>query len=693
MILFKELFENTKNMYLLESEMNNSAIPYYNEVLTQGIKDMEECKYFLLILDKLYQKGFISPLRDDEYDEVLDIFLDNGGEMIRGDLSSGDKAVHVYPNLKGTIKKVHYITEESRLKESRVSNHKSLESWLKIVFKECEEAHINIKELKIGLYAKYDGLSVVLEIDKGKVKSAITRGDKELGTGQDKTKVLSLYSYENECELLNCDKFGLKCEALVSKKGFAEYNSLFGNDSLIDPRSAATSILNSDAPTLDELKYLCLMPLMLCKDGKEYPIPNEEITVFNEYTGFHKELTFDTKIRSFKSILDEIEDNVKKLKSDIDKDCEYPVDGIVIRIENKDVIKFLGRNEQDCINNWERAYKFKPECKKTRLIKVEQEIGLLGKVSFIAKVEPVKMKNRTIKSISLGSEARFNSLNLSNGDEVLVQYDIIPYLTVDNTCEKSGNESIKVITHCPYCGEELVRDPELRCVNLNCKSRVMGRIYNYCSKMNIVGIGKETIQTLFNNGLLDKISDLYTLKNKKKEMENINRFGNKMIKNLIESIESIKSVSSSVLLGSLGIPSCGVRVFDKILKKIPFEELIEIKSPDDLKGIEGIGGKMREKVFQGLTDFKSDIYEIISHVNIKKSFKPKMTVCFSKIRNKEFEQFLAKQQVETVDNLSKNVDLLIVGPGHSSKIDKANKLGIPVMSISDAYLSFGYVEK
>lgn len=700
---FKELFESNNEIAML-SELNAVAISYYNEIINSGlISNMEECKYFLLCLDKLYQNGKISPLRDEEYDLLLDIYLDNGGEMIRGDMSSGDKAKHVYPDLKGTIKKVHFITEKDRMENSKVKNHKSLETW----FKSVMEARTKLPgdSVTLGFYTKFDGISVILEVEDGMVKSAITRGDKELGTGQDKTKAFRFLNLTNECKALNTNKFGLKCEALMSKEEFPKYNKKFGDGKLIDERSAATAIMNSDEPSLEEIKAITLMPLMLNIDGKEIEFPREDLYEKGFCTWARKDFIY-TSITFH--LNDSITKSLEKIKMIIDKmesvirseDYPYPCDGIVVRVLDEDIRKYLGRNEEDCINNWERAYKFKPFSARTKLITIEQNIGLLGKVSFTAKVEPVKLKNKIIKSISLGSAARFKDLNLAVGDEVVVHYDIIPYLTVDNSCKKSGNEPIPMITECPCCHTPLEYNPELSCTNRRCDTRKIGKIYNFCVKMGMEGIGEETITTLYYNDIVKSVSDLYKIKDRAEEIKAIDGFGKKAVSNLIKSIENASNnvISADVFLGALGVPRCNRKVFQKILSVYSFTELMDMEGLDRKKAImkvPGFGGKMARIVDEGLTENKYLIEDVMKYVkNISKTYsKPKMKVVFSGIRNHKFERFLNKQGIEILDNINKNCDLLIIKDGtKTSKVEYAEKKGIPVMGISEAYRTFGYVE-
>lgn len=696
---FKELFKLGNTLELL-SQLNAVAYEYYTRLLESGIDDMENLKYFLLCLDRVYQEGYESPLRDNEYDEIHELYLDNGGEVIRGDMSSTDKAVHAYPDLKGTIRKVHFITEEERLTNGKVKSQKSLETWLLNVVRTLRDAGVYDGHMELGFYTKFDGLSVILEIENGRLKSAITRGDRETGEGQNKTNVFQITNFDRECDTLNTSKFGMKCEALVPKSMFDAYNKRFGKGKFIDERTAATSIMNNDSPSPAQLQYLTLMPLMVEIDGVEYPLPvmDDSVpdTVRNTFDWLDDEfpaMILDLHIKSFSVALAKISTAIDMMTKAIEN-IDYPVDGIVIRILNENYRRVLGRNVDDCVNNWERAYKFPPARSKTVLREIEQEIGLLGKVSFTAKVEPVKLKNKTIKSISLGSLDRFKSLNLAIGDEVIVQYDIIPYLTIDNTCKRSGNEPVKVIDHCPHCGCVLAMVPELSCINLECPSRIVGKIYNYCAKIGIEGIGEETVATLYHHGLLKSIPDIYRLESQTKLLKHIDGFGSKSVKKMIDAINAVEKVNDSVLLGALGIPSVGRKMFEKILTVIPFNELVIMEptyeSEVKLTTIPGIKHKTARRILEGLRSIRYELNEILKHLTVRKATSYKMKICFTKIRDHEFEKYLMSQGIGIADDVTKEVAYLVAGSNTSSKVTKAHKLNIPIIDIETAYKKFGY---
>lgn len=693
---FEKLF-NLKNSYDLLSEMRPISYDYYTEVMNHGTMDMDNLRYFLLCLDRLYQEGFESPLRDNEYDEIHEYYIDQGGSVIRGDLSSTDKAVHAYPDLKGTIRKVHFITEADRKANGKVKSQKSLESWLITTMKTLSDSGIYDGTIDIGMYTKFDGLSVILEIEDGTLKSAITRGDKNTGEGQNKTGIFQFMDFDKECNSLGVSKFGMKCEALVAKSKFDAYNKRFGGGKLIDERTAATSIMNNDSPSSSQMEYLTLMPLMVEVNGVEYPlpvmdgnVPQEIEDTFNWLSDEFPACTMRINMNKLDVALDKIKKGIQLLEHSIEK-LDYPVDGIVIRILNEDYRRALGRNTVDCVNNWERAYKFPPVQAKTVLTDVEQSIGFLGKVSFIAKVKPVKLKNKTIKSISIGSLDRFKSLDLAIGDEVIVQYDIIPYLTRDASCKRSNNHPIDVIVNCPVCGFSLHKVPELSCINPDCPSRVIGRIYNYCDKIGIEDIGPSTIERMVNDGLIRNISDLYKLTDKGLHDYG---FGPVESKNIVKSIHRVREVTPGTLLGSMGIAGISKKTFEKVLKKIPFDTLLTMdtgtKELEKLCDIDGIKTKTASKLLLGLSLMRDEITEIAKHLDIKDAKDYAMLVCFTKVRDRDFEKYLQSMGVGVVDDVTKRTSILISGGGTSSKTEKANKLGIPVITLDEAYKRFNY---
>ena len=677
---------NEDDINKFTSELKSFAIEDANEYINLYNNDKLDSIYFnrlekfILCLEKAYSKSN-AVIPDNLYETLTEIYSEVTNNIIRGDMINSTKISHEYPDLKGTIKKCHYITErEKELDTNRIKSHKSLEEWIR----NCLDKLSNNNHT-LELAPKFDGMSIILSIENGEVKSAITRGDKETGKGENKTNFVKAIK---DIPSFPYDKFGLKCEAIMSRSNFTKYNKYFGNNELVEPRTCVAGLLDTLSPSIEQLSYVTLVPLMIEPSGENilpHSIPIKDIS--RQFEINKSNFNVDILLEHMTMIISAIQD----------PDFDFNCDGIVVRFTDEEAITVLGRDNEKCINNYERAWKFQPEVVKSKLIDVEQGIGILGTVSFIAKVEPTEMKNKIIKSISIGSRDRLIAMNLHKGDEVILVYDVVPYVYKDNRCKENLDEEvIKPITHCPVCGTELVLNPELMCPNTNCPTRIQGKIYNYCVKMNIPNIGTSTIETLYNNKILTSIIDLYKLKLMKDKIISLDGFGKTKFDNIIKSINSIKKANYATLFGSVGIQDVGVRMFQKIFKVIGWKDLLKlVYKPNaviELAQIPGIKDKTANKIVSGIQDNIS-LLEALTTIIKEDKNTVKYKCVFTGFRNNAFKQFLEKNwDTEVVDTVSKDVNLVIAESldSNSSKIKKANKLNIPVMSLADAYNHFKY---
>lgn len=685
--------------------VKNEAYSLYNEFIKQyeqqEVINVTALETFLIIMDDIYREGkHTTPLSDEEYDTLHSIYIDQTGHMIRQEshmekVNEQSKLAHEYPQLKGTMEKVHYITKEERLADpNAIATHKSIMEWFESRMEKIKEMKRDPKEeIIISFFPKYDGVSIQLSLDEsGKVTKAITRGDTDTGIGIDRTALFENVSMLNFIpHEYRGRKLGMKVECIMKMDVFEEYNEKFGDNKLINERSAVTSLTNSNTFTDVHAKYLSICPLMLEVDGKlvSYHCKSGEGAAmcppfeFMNYYVKSGEFTSEylpTYIRNGAMFIDNL---------------PYQCDGIVIRFVQQDIMDYLGRNENKGTNNFEVAYKFPKPSNYTTLLDIEQDIGLMGKVSFTAKVEPFVFNNKTIKSVSLGSYDRFKELKLAKGDMVNVKYEIIPYLLIDKVCEdhRSGNEPIPVITHCPYCGEELEFNPEYMCVNTSCPSRVIGKIYNYCSKMGMEMIGEATIETLYHHGLVTSIQDLYTLHTKRDEFTSIDGLGDIMFSNMIEAINSA-SAPIDVIIGSIGIPGVGRKIFKKVLDIYHIDELLQLTPSDKsiLCTVPGIKDTMAMRIINGITENRALIMFLLDTVTITDMKETEAVVVFTGFRNKLFEDYLNTKGVEVASSVTSKTNLVIADNPNkvSGKVAKAQQLGIPVIGVFDAYEKFGY---
>jgi NAD-dependent DNA ligase len=659
----------------------NSLVNYYNNVVQEfDNEDKAIIEMIIRILQEIYNNSdIISPISDEEYDKLYAINLDVNNKDIVGASAGNAKnkpvSAHKYPDLRGTLDKIHFIrNSEKRPGEKR----KSLEDWINSVKNKVGVIHDDT----IEIFPKWDGISGIFECESdGTVEKVLKRGDTTRNEAEEMTpmfKGINMKDVEFEYHLHG--SFGIKTEIIMTHDNYERLCKKYGE--FKSPRSAVSSIINSKELDPKYREFLTVIPLQIQDyTTKQIRIPR---STYND---------FPFRISKL-SDLDGIKQSISNLEKQVKKDLGIDIDGIVIRIINKSLQEKLGRD--DNINKYEVAYKLPPEQKTTIINDVEFSVGVLGAVTPVAKIEPVKLKGNTISNISLGSIDRFESLGLCKDDVVLIKYDVIPYLETVPNVTQIGGEPFVTPTRCPYCNEPLVKQPVLRCVNDFCDSRIVGKIMNYVTKMSIPNISIGIITLLFKAGLLSSIDQLYSLENKEKEIIQLEGFGKKLFQKIVDGINSRKEVYDYELVGSIGIPDIGRKMFKKILDIYHIDELMEIAFNDDVNKLTKIGGikeKTADKIIDGINSNYVLINYLRSVLKVKHdSRKYNIKVAFTKVRDKDFEKYLDSKDVLVMDSYNKNVDMLIVPSLNtsSSKVDKARKDGKEIVAITDAYKMFEY---
>lgn len=650
-----------------------AVIEYF--INSEKLDDMDlfTCRKIIQILQFIYNNtDIVSPVSDENYDTLYQIMVDHKLGDIVGSVNSQGKPVreHMYPDLRGTLNKVHFVFNIDKDGDKR----RSIEDWITSIENILGRSINNTKEFELRLQAKWDGCSAVFECDEnGNVLHVLMRGDTEKNQAVD---VGELFKHDiNFKQFANGkDKFAIQTEVLMNQESYericVEYKDFKS------PRSATSSILNEKVLQPHLAQYLTVEPLRIQYIGKRPEIiPNEEFDMISNL--------FD--LRDIQECIRQINEHAKS---------EGKVtDGVVLHLIDKKLQYNLGRD--GAINRYEVAYKFPAEAKKSKLIDIEFSTGLGGNITPVAKIEPIVMLGKTIRSISMGSIDRFRSMNyLTRGSEIIVRYEIIPYMEVDKTCKINDmGERFFIPTHCKYCGCRLEEDPLLKCVNEECSSRIIGNVVNYINKMRIDNINIETVSTLFDQGIIKGIESLYSLEDHKAKIISLPGFGIKSYEKMIEGVNKRKIVYDYELLGSLGIQSIGVRIFKKILSVMDIDTLLRLSIENmlvvNLLGLPGFGEKTATRVQKGINSKIKTIYFLLDTLTLKEKVAPgkmKGKVCFSQVRDAKFESDLIKRGYEVVDSLTKNVDYLVVPNLDvvSSKITKARKYGITILSLKDA---------
>lgn len=634
-------------------------------------KDIQDLANLVDIAYEMYRTPGVDPvMTDTEYDKLVDLLsMYNGEHETRIVADTVDEIKHhKYPMLRGTLTKVHYLeTPIEKVNKSR----RTLEAWVQKTENLYEEESgdtINLWEEWVYVFPKWDGVSVVFNFDEaGDVEDALTRGFTRFNTAESVR-----HHFTGMKRPLHGKPYGMKTEILVTDEGLIDFNEKYGRD-YKQTRSIASGIINSDEAG-EKDQYLVVMQLRYIEDGETIEKLCPE--VFNH-----------PYIKCKLKEVDKIEEFAQNHRFVEGLRC----DGAVIHLINPEVQRVLGR--KDDRNNFEVAYKFTEEWEMSTVTDVDFQVGLFGRITPVAKFKPIKIKGNTVSSASLGSVKRMEYLGLAKDDEVKVLYDIIPYVVVDEDCTRSGKPPIAVKEICPSCGEKLNRDGAiLSCQNPDCVCRKKGAILNYLVKMNIKGLSYETIDILYEFGIVQRIEDLYKMADSMKAITAIPGIGKTKCVNWITEIESKKEVPDYTLFGAIGIPGCSSKTFEKVFQTFTIDDVMQMAKENQVAAmtlVNGIGESKAEAILAGVRGNKKLLKFLMDRLSVVQTngtdtsaiFK----VCFTKVRSAELEQWISDHGGQTVDRVTLDTDFVVVpqaGVTSNKTADAANK-GVRVVEIGN----------
>lgn len=592
------------------------------------------------------------------------------------------KGYHKYKGLRGTLDKIYYLTEDE-MKDKKINkSRKGLPHFKNTVRNKLTEAgrsDINVDDLDIYVFPKFDGLSAIFEFTAdGVLERVLTRGDVNTNIAEDKTHLFDFWVSGEKRE----HPYALKTEIHMEEDDYIKYNEKYSTN-FKSSRQIVSSVMNSDEPD-NRIKYLHIVPLRIAEmiDGVEGPhILSPK--VFN-YPYIKCKLKDTDKIEEF-SLSHKYANGLR---------C----DGAVIHIIDKEVQRILGReNDRD---KFEVAYKFTEEIAYSKVTGIIFNPGIFGNITPTVTFKPVQLKGNTVSHASLGSLGIAKDLSLAKGDIIRVHYDIIPTVVYDSNdphCKRSGAYPIPFPTDCPECGEPLtITDSTMSCTNPECDCRIRGRIFNYCQSMGMEGIGVETVDDLYYNGYLSNIKDLYKLKDHKKKLLELDGYGKKSINMILDEIERTKGSHIVDILNAIGIKGIRKKTYMKIFDYgINYDDLMDIAEHDEyerLTSIPDIGNATAKIICDGLGENKKLLKflekELDANTHTEKkdpNSKPKFTVVFTSIRDAELEKEIESLGGVIGSSVTKKTDLLIVPMlgTESTKVSKAESYNIPIVPIDD----------
>lgn len=555
------------------------------------------------------------------------------------------------------------------------------------------------EEFEIVCELKFDGTSISLIYENGRLVRAVTRGDGRMG--DDVTE--NVRTIKNIPLILKGDDIPefleVRGEILMPWNSFDVLNKeredqeepLFAN-----PRNAASGTLK-----LLDSRVVASRRL----ESYIYNIMGEGLPTDSHYENLMRAREWGLNVS----------DSMRKCKSKEEifefinywnverKNLPVTTDGIVIKVDSLIQQRNLGATSK--FPRWSIAYKFNAEQAISRLESVTYQVGRTGAVTPVANLEPVLLSGTTVKRASLYNEDAINALDLHIGDMVYVEKggEIIPKITAVNKEARQDNflmgDKVRFASKCPDCGTPLIRNEDEAahyCPNTEgCPTQIKGRIEHFVTRraMNIT-IGPETITLLYDKGLIKDASDLYNLKFE--DLVNLERWGETSARNLIESIEKSKSVSYERVLYALGIRFVGETVAQKLAQAFPNIDMLEKATFEELTSVDEIGNRIAQSIidFFNNTEFKAFVdrlrkqglqFELSEDVMASKTDKLKglsivISGTFELHSRDEYKAIILQNGGKNSGSVSKKTDYILAGDNMGpAKLEKAQKLGVKII--------------
>ena len=560
------------------------------------------------------------------------------------------------------------------------------------------------EDFEICCELKYDGTSISLTYENGKLVRAVTRGDGEKGddvTDNVKTiRTIPLVLHGSYPE-----SFEIRGEILMPWEVFEELNRekeareepLFAN-----PRNAASGTLKLQNSAIVASRKL---------DAYLYYLLGEELPCDGHYENLQAAAGWGFKTSEHMKKAHSLEEVFEYIRYWDTERKNLPVatDGIVLKVNSMRQQKNLGFTAKS--PRWAIAYKFQAERALTRLNKVTYQVGRTGAVTPVANLDPVQLSGTIVKRASLHNADIIEGLDLHIGDMVYVEKggEIIPKITgVDKDARSMLiGEKVKFITHCPECGSKLIRyegEAAHYCPNeTSCPPQIKGKIEHFISRraMNIDGLGPETVDMFYRLGLIKNTADLYQLT--ADDIKNQDRMGEKSAENIIKGIEASKEVPFERVLFALGIRFVGETVAKKIAKSFNDIDELENANLEKLINIDEIGEKIAQSILTYFANplnrelierLKSTGLQLYRREEDLSGYTDKLagqsiviSGVFTHHSRDEYKELIEKNGGKNVGSISAKTSFILAGENMGpAKLEKAHKLGIKLMS-EDEFLT------
>jgi DNA ligase (NAD+) len=548
---------------------------------------------------------------------------------------------------------------------------------------------------------KIDGLKVVIEYQNGELYKAATRGDGVVG--EDVThNIRTIHSIP--LKLKQAIDIIVEGEVMITKKNFNALNKIQEKNNLplfANPRNIAAGSIRQLDPTitaernLDMFIYdIALLDLKNDKTLKEPKSQEEELNLLKDL-GF-KVNTHFKKVSDIQGVI-----QFWKHWQDVYKKQDYLIDGVVVKVNDHGLQKELGYTGKS--PRFGIAFKFPTEQVTTIVEDIKLQVGRTGVITPVAILKPVSILGTTVSRATLHNEDEIQRLDIRIGDTVIIQKsgDVIPdIIQVLQELRPKDTKAFKFPKKVEGCGsdgsiERIEGQAAYRCVCMDSDQLNKRKLYHFVSKkcLDIDGLGPKQIDLFMEHDLITDFIDIFTLA--KGDIETLPRMGDKSAQNIVDSIEKAKTTDMYRLLFALSIPQVGEETARDVAKvaEYDFKKLMKM-SLSDFKNIYGIGEVVAQNLYEWFQDEKNNslVNHLLEYITIKKpkagaveneNFKDKsfvLTGTLTKYSRDEAGEIIRKLGGNVVSSVSKNTDYVVAGESAGSKLDKANELGVRVLS-------------
>lgn len=568
-------------------------------------------------------------------------------------------------------------------------------------FDERVRKSLGIDAVEYVCELKIDGLAISLFYENGQLIQAVTRGDGF--QGDDVTEnVKTIRSVTQQLHGNYPTSFEIRGEIFMHRKGFERLNQqrqAQGEATYANPRNVASGSLK-----IKDAKEVAKRPLDITLYhflSDQYPFATHSESLIQAQSWGIKTAEHSQTCRS----IDEVFDYLKRWDA-ARHDLGFDTDGVVIKVNSLRHQEELGFTAK--VPRWAIAYKFQTETATSKLLGITYQVGRTGAITPVAELQPVSLLGTTVKRASLHNANEIERLDVRIGDTVFVEKggEIIPKIVgVDFSRRAENSVPHMYITHCPECNSELQRnDGEAQhyCLNSEeCPPQAIGKIEHFVGRkaMDIQSIGSEMAETLYQQGLVKELADLYFLTFD--QVLALDRVGEKTAMNLIEGIETSKSQPFERVLFGLGIRYVGETVAKKLAQGLGNIDAIMVATEEQLVAIDEIGERIAESVVQYFSEEKHRMgiermkaagltFTAIQKESLGDGLAGKTMVIsgvFAKHSRDEIKVMIEAHGGKVGSGVTGKTDFLVAGDGIGpSKLEKATQLGVNIID-EDTFLT------